>query len=121
MIIGMLMIVGGVFYFMTKVHVTSTFFSGNEGWPLWASLLCLIPLVAGIVLMIVFPKRWFPRIISVAGAVFLLVMIAYQTTLHMQTRLQAYQWLIIGVTVLGGLAIVLITLFAKKKDKHEKG
>ncbi len=120
MIVGMLMIVGGVFYFMTKVHITSNFFSGEEGWPIWASFLCLIPLATGIVLMIVIPKKWFPRIISLAGAVFLLIMIAYQTTLHLQTRLQPHQWLIIGVTVIGGLAIILITLFAKKKEDNEK-
>lgn len=120
MIIGMLMIIGGVFYFMTKVRVTSVFFYGDENWPLWASFACLIPLVVGIVLMIVMPKRWAPRVVSLVSVIFLMIMIAYQTTLHLQTRLQPHQWLIIGVTVIGGLAIILITLFAKKKDKNEK-
>lgn len=120
MIIGMLMIVGGVFYFISNVKLISSFFSPDATWPLWASILCLLPLLAGIVLMIVKPGKWYPRLIALAGAVLVIVMICWHTTLHLRTRWAAWQWITVGVLMVGGLALILITLFSRKKERHEQ-
>ena len=120
MIIGMLMIIAGVFYFLSKVRIESDFFSGGSDWPLWASFASLVPLIAGIVTMLVFPKNWIPRIVGIVGAVAVIILIAYHTTLYLKTRLAGSQWALLGILLIGGLAVIVVTLFVKKKEHNEK-
>lgn len=120
MICGLLMIIAGVFLFLSKVRIESSFFNVNNGWAVWKDILALVPLIAGIVMMIVLPHKWYAKLVAAAGAVFLLVVIIFNTTLILKERIAFAWWMLIVILWAGGLGLNILALFSKKKEDHEK-
>ncbi len=120
-IAGLVMIIIGVVLFLNKVTVVSEFLQGSDYWVTWKRLLCLVPLAAGIVLMIV-RKDWIgSKIISGIGALLIIVLVIATTTLVLDTRIDILEWIIFGALILGGVIIIVVALImANRKKARDK-
>lgn len=120
-IAGLVMIIIGVVLFLNKVTVVSEFLQGSDYWVTWKRLLCLVPLAAGIVLMIV-RKDWIgSKIISGIGALLIIVLVIATTTLVLDTRIDIIEWIVFSALILGGVIIIVVALImANRKKARDK-
>lgn len=113
-IVGLVMVVIGTTLLLTKATVRSDFFTE---WKFWQQILVLIPLVAGIVLLIVKPHFIVSKIVAVAGAIVLLVVIFVNATFIIEKNIPAIYWIVSSVLAGAGFVtcIVVLLIMGRKK------
>lgn len=113
-IVGLVMVVIGTTLLLTKATVRSDFFTE---WKFWQQILVLIPLVAGIVLLIVKPHFIVSKIVAVAGAIALLVVIFVNATFIIEKNIPAIYWIVSSVLAGAGFVtcIVVLLIMGRKK------
>lgn len=114
---GLLMIVVGVALFMSKTRVSSDFLESDGVWTWWKIILVLLPLAAGIVLLVVKPNLKASGIVAALGAVLLIAVILINTTIIIEKDIAPYEWAIYGVLVFGGMLVSVLSLFIRRKKK----
>ncbi len=114
---GLLMIVVGVALFMSKTRITSAFLESAGIWNWWKILLVLLPLAAGIVMLIVRPHLKASMIVAGLGAVLVLTVILVNTTIIIEKNIAPYEWVIYGVLIFGGMLVSILSLFIRRKKK----
>lgn len=114
---GLLMIVAGVALFMFKTRVMSDFLELGGAWTWWKIALVLLPLAAGIVMLIVRPHSKLSVIVAGVGAILVIVMILVNTTIVIEKDIAPYEWVIYGVLIFGGMLVSLLSLFIRRKKK----
>lgn len=118
-IAGLAMIVTGGCMFLSKSTLHSSFLESGGDWTWWKILLVLLPLIAGIVMLIVKPHLWVSKLIAVAGVVVIVVVNFMNTTFFIQERIAPWEWILYGFLIVGGLAAVFVSLFVKNKKHNE--
>lgn len=119
---GLVMLVIGLFFLSNNAVVTSSLLScelmlGNTHIN---SLLIGVPLLIGLILGFLFPKKIWPKIVMVIGALFIFVVAALTTTVRLP-KANAWIWLFYIVMIIGGAALLGQALFGRlRKDKSEK-
>ena len=103
-IIGLGMMLIGMVLFLTKTKISSNFLNTDGGWPLWGTLLVLLPLAAGIVMLIVKPKL--PVI----------VMIVANIKIVIRKKIAPIEWVIYGFLIIGGVLVSITSLFIRRKN-----
>lgn len=115
MITGLILIVVGMWLFISKTTVTSDFIQMEGFWSWWKVLLAFVPLLAGIVMLIVKPHLLVSKILALAGAVALVVLIMVNTTIVVEDRITILQWIIcIGCPAVGTI-LCFVALFLRKR------
>ena len=115
MIIGLLLIVVGMWLFISKTSITSDYIQMEGFWNWWKVLLTFVPLVAGIVMLIVKPQLLVSKLLALVGAVVLVVLILVNTTIVVEDRITILQWIIcIGCPAVGTI-LCFVALFLRKR------
>ncbi len=110
---GVIMLVAGLYWFMSSVTVTTGFYSFRLG-SFSAGGLVVVPFIVGICWMFANPDSLIAKIITVLGIVIILASIIAGTQFIFQRR-NLYEYLLMLVFIFGGAAITLRILFSKKE------
>lgn len=113
--IGLVMMLSGMILFLTKTKISSNFLNVDGGWPLWGTLLVLLPLVAGIIMLIVKPHLKASKWVALGGAVLVIVMIIANIKIVIQKRITTIEWILYGVLIIGGVLVSITSLFIRRK------
>lgn len=117
-VIGLIMLVVGLFLFSHNATLTSTLIS--EGIKLGSvrinPLFFALPLAVGIVLYIVWPKAVFSKVISIIGVVVIVAGIVFTTTLTIP-RKSLFQWLFDLVLIIGGAFLMCWSMFSENRGQ----
>lgn len=117
-ICGLVMMIVGVFLFMSKTRVQSGFLGrGEETWATWKVVLVLIPLAVGVIMMIIKPHMRAAKYVALAGAALIGIVIFFDMTIIIEKDIKVIEWILDILLMFGGLAVCLIALFANKKKK----
>ena len=114
-VVGLVMIVIGVCMIISKTSFTSDFLEAQGIWKWWSILLVFMPLIVGIVITIFKPRHLIPKIIAVAGAVFLIAVIMANSTIIIEKKIMPFEWILSSILIVGGLVICFFALFVKKR------
>ncbi|MDE6209212.1 MAG: hypothetical protein K2M73_05985 [Lachnospiraceae bacterium] len=120
LILGMVMVVGGLFLLFNQLDVSSTWggnitFFGMLGSGVPSGLI-VIPLIIGVVLMVIFPKRIWPRIVS--GLAVLIIILAIIDSVRITYRSTSFfVFLMIILLIFIGAALCLRILLGTDKDE----
>lgn len=115
-IIGLGMMLIGMVLFLTKTKISSNFLNTDGGWPLWGTLLVLLPLAAGIVMLIVKPKLPVSKWLAICGAILVIVMIVANIKIVIRKKIAPIEWVIYGFLIIGGVLVSITSLFIRRKN-----
>lgn len=113
-VIGAVMIAVGVGLFISKTEITSEFLAFGGVWSWWKTVLILLPLAAGIVMLIIKPNLLASRLVAAFGAILAIAAIFINTTIIIEEKIAVYEWIIYGVLVFGGIIVSFAALFIKR-------
>lgn len=117
---GLVMLVAGIFLFVSKTKIISGFLGGNDIWRNWQRLVALSPLIVGIIMMIIKPKLRVSKIISFVGVMTIIVILFIDTTIIIVKEIKAFELIMDLILIVGGTAIIFFALFSnRKKTKKE--
>ena len=78
----------------------------------------LVPLVAGIVMMIVKPNLLASKLVALAGAVVVVLILFFTTTIVVEKDIAVIEWILYMFLIFGGLIISAVALLVNgKKNK----
>lgn len=118
---GLAMVVAGIYWFTTKVSVSSSFFGGTLafGGFSFSSGMIVVPFIVCIIWLFVNPDSFFAKICVGLSVLLIIAAIIMSTRLHMRTT-SLYEYLIMLIFIFGGGALVLKVLTNPKyKDMEE--
>ena len=115
------MLVAGLYWFMTKVSVTTNFFGGSLHFQFNSGLI-VVPFIATIIWLFVNPDSFLAKIAVGLSVILIIAAIIMNTSFYFrQTSL--YEYLLMLVFIFGGGAMVLRVLcnpkYSDKKDKKK--
>lgn len=117
---GLVMLVAGIFLFVSKTKIVSGFLGANDTWRNWQRLVALSPLIVGIIMMIIKPKLRVSKIISFVGVMTIIVILFIDTTIIIVKEIKAFELIMDLILIVGGTAIIFFALFSnRKKTKKE--
>ncbi len=113
LIIGAILLAIGLFILSRKIMVTSGFF----GYNLWGFHmgfgLVILPLIFGIIWMFYNPKSIWAKILSILGAIFIIVSVIMNTGIHLMA-MSLYDYIIIVGMIAAGIGLLFRYYFKKK-------
>ncbi len=128
LLLGLAMLVGGLFLLFSSVNVSSLYFSGSttffgilggSGVPTGT---IIIPFIIGIVLMIAIPKNIVPKIVTGLGLLIIVLGIISSVRFRI-ISMNLFNFLMIIILIFGGAALCLRILlsdkYSKKDDKKD--
>nr|WP_294492714.1 hypothetical protein [uncultured Anaerosporobacter sp.] len=122
-IVGLAMLVIGLYLFTGRVSVSSSFFSsgiyyGTVRIPTGA---VFVPFIVGIIMVFAKPESFLSKLVAGLGVLIILVSIIMSVNIRLET-ISLYEWLLYIVAIFGGLGLVCRILFTKpKNDEKEYG
>ena len=112
-VVGALLLIIGIFILSKKIVVTSGFF----GYTLWGFHmgfgLVVIPLIAGIIWMFYNPNSLWAKILSILGAIFIIVSVILNTGIHL-VSMTLYDYIIIIGMICAGIGLLFRYYFKRK-------
>lgn len=120
-VIGLAMLVVGLYLFMQKVTVSSSFFNGGFrlGSVNVSAGLVVVPLIIGIIMVFVKPESFLSKLVAGLGLLLIIVSIIASTTMRL-VSVSLYEWILFLVLIFGGLALVCKILFKAPSNKDKK-
>ncbi len=122
LILGMVLTVAGLYLFFSQVSVSSSFFGGRvDFWGIMGSGvptgMIIIPLIIGVVLMVIFPDRIWPKVVS--GLAVLIILLAIISSVRLSyNNSNFFNFILPILMIFIGVALGLRILFGTdKKDK----
>lgn len=121
--IGVVMLAAGLYWLFTSVTVTASYGYGSIhiGGFSMPSGLVVVPLIIGVFWLIVNPKSFLAKVLTVAGVVFIIASIIMSVRLVFE-RKSLFEYIIMLILIVGGagcLARVLLTGEGSDKDKKD--
>ena len=116
-VLGLCMMLTGMALFLSKVKISSDFLNTDGGWSLWRTSLMLVPLAAGILMLIIKPKFRLSKWIAAIGALLVIVMIVANVRIVIHKNTEPFEWVIYGVLIVAGFLVNFISLFGKRKKQ----
>lgn len=123
---GLAMMVAGLYWFMTKVTVTSAGLFGGMlsfGSFQFNSGLIVVPFIATIIWLFVNPDSFLAKICVGLSVILIIAAIIMNTSIYLRPT-SLYEYLLMLVFIFGGGAMVLRVLcdpkYSDKKDKKDK-
>lgn len=122
LILGMVLTVAGLYLFFSQVSVSSSFFGGRvDFWGIMGNGvptgMIIIPLIIGVVLMVIFPDKIWPKVVS--GLAVLIIILAIISSVRLSfNSTNFFNFILPLLMVFIGAALCLRILFGTdKKDK----
>lgn len=121
---GVVMLAAGLYWLFNSVVVESFGWGGSSfrfGGVSIPSGLVIVPLIAGVFWMVVKPKSFFAKVLTVAGVVIIVASIIASVHLRFVSK-SLYEYIIMIVLIVAGaglLARVLLMGDGKGKDKKD--
>lgn len=113
LIIGAILLAIGLFILSRKIMVTSGFFGYNLlGFHMGFGLV-ILPLIFGIIWMFYNPKSIWAKILSILGAIFIIVSVIMNTGIHLMA-MSLYDYIIIVGMIAAGIGLLFRYYFKKK-------
>ena len=118
-VVGLAMLVVGLYLFMQKVTVSTGFCQGsfNLGGIHVNTGLIVVPFIIGIIMIFIKPESFLSKLVACLGFLLIIVSIISSTTMRLSS-ITLYEWLLYLVFIFGGLALVCRVLF-KSPNKKE--
>ena len=116
-IVGLAMLVIGLYLFTGRVSVSSSFFSsgiyyGTVRIPTGA---VFVPFIVGIIMVFAKPESFLSKLVAGLGVLIILVSIIMSVNIRLET-ISLYEWLLYIIAIFGGLGLVCRIVFAKPKN-----
>lgn len=111
---GILLIIGGVFFLLSKAVVHSGFYGISLGGINVSTGLVIIPLMLGIILLVNNPKSIFARLITIAGSIFIVGSIIMNIRITFTTT-SMFDYVIMMLLIALGLGLMLKAIFMARK------
>lgn len=111
---GILLIIAGLFFLLSKAVVHSGFYGWSIGSLNVSTGMIVIPLMIGIIWLVNNPKSLLARLITIAGAIFIVgsiiinIRISFTTTSFMD-------YIIMMLLIAGGIGLILKASFMARK------
>lgn len=122
LIFGMALVVAGLYLFFSQVNVSSSFFGGRvDFWGIMGSGvptgMIIIPLIIGVVLMVIFPDKIWPKVFS--GFAVLIILLAIISSVRFSfNNTNFFNFILPILMIFIGAALCLRILFGTgNKDK----
>lgn len=118
---GLAMLVAGLYWFMSKVTVTSDFFGGSlrlGGFRVNSGLI-VVPFIVTIIWLFTNPDSFFAKICVALSVILIIAAVIINTSIYLRPT-SLYEYLLMIVFIFGGGAMVLKVLCDPKyKDKDK--
>lgn len=120
-IVGLAMLVIGLYLFTGRVSVSSSFFSsgiyyGTVRIPTGA---VFVPFIVGIIMVFAKPESFLSKLVAGLGVLIILVSIIMSVNIRLET-ISLYEWLLYIIAIFGGLGLVCRIVFAKPKNGEKE-
>ncbi|MBS5934122.1 MAG: hypothetical protein KIC94_14775 [Clostridiales bacterium] len=120
-IVGLAMLVIGLYLFTGRVSVSSSFFSsgiyyGTVRIPTGA---VFVPFIVGIIMVFAKPESFLSKLVAGLGVLIILVSIIMSVNIRLET-ISLYEWLLYIIAIFGGLGLVFRIVFAKPKNDEKE-
>lgn len=122
---GLAMLVVGLYWFMQKVHVSSSWFRGGLFGMSWLNNgMVVIPFIIGVIWMFVDFDSFVAKLVAAMGLLIIIASIIASTRLTISS-MTLYDWLLMLVFIFGGGGLVVKILFSdpnrssKKRDDQD--
>lgn len=120
-IVGLAMLVIGLYLFTGRVSVSSSFFSsgiyyGPVRIPTGA---VFVPFIVGIIMVFAKPESFLSKLVAGLGVLIILVSIIMSVNIRLET-ISLYEWLLYIIAIFGGLGLVCRIVFAKPKNDEKE-
>ena len=104
--IGLLSIIAGVFFLLSKAVVHSSFWGVSVGGINISTGLVVIPLMAGVIWLVNNPKSIIARIITIAGSIFIIGSIIMNIRIYFSTT-SMFDYLIMMLLIAVGVGLLI--------------
>lgn len=112
-IVGIIMLVAGLYWLTTMVQVSTTWGAGLRiGGATIPSGLTLVPLIAGILCVFFNPKAIWAKILILVGVVIIIASILMTVRFHVP-RTSLFEFILVFIGIAGGAGLIARVLFAK--------
>lgn len=111
---GILLIISGLFFLLSKAVVRSGFGGFSLGGLNVSTGLVVIPLMVGVVWLVNNPKSILARLITIAGSIFIVASIIINIRITFTTT-SLFDYLIMMLLIAGGLGLLLKAIFMARK------
>ena len=111
---GILLIVAGLFFLLSKAVVRSGFYGFSLGGLSISTGLVVIPLMLGIIWLVNNPKSILARLITIAGSIFIVGSIIINIRITFTTT-SMFDYLIMMLLIAGGLGLMIKASFMARK------
>lgn len=118
-VIGLIMLVVGLYLFSQRVSVSSSMFSGgftygNIQVPTGA---VFVPFIIGVIMMFVKPESILSKLVAFLGVILIIASIIMSVHIRLET-ITLYEWILYLIAIFGGLGLVCRILFANPDKKN---
>jgi len=118
---GLAMLVAGLYWFMSKVTVTNSFFGGSfrlGGFSVNTGLI-VVPFIATIIWLFMDPDSFLAKICVALSVILIIAAVIMNTSIYLRPT-SLYEYLLMLIFIFGGGAMVLKVLCNPKyKDKDK--
>ncbi|HHT97886.1 MAG TPA: hypothetical protein GXZ90_08350 [Clostridiales bacterium] len=112
-LVGIIMLIAGLYWFMSSVTVSTGFYTGFFGRNTGG--LIVVPFIVGVAWLFAKPDSIGAKIVLILSIVIILASVIAGTRLYFRNK-NLYEYLIILVAIVGGAALTFKVLLAKPKD-----
>ena len=115
--IGIISMEAGVFFLLSKSVVRSSFLELTIGGINVSTGIVVIPLMAGIIWLVNNPKSIIARIITIAGAIFIIASIIMNIRIHFTTT-SLFDYLVMMILIAIGAGLIIKASKMARQDNH---
>lgn len=111
---GILLIIAGLFFLLSKAVVRSGFYGFSIGGLNISTGLVVIPLMLGIIWLVNNPKSILARILTIAGSIFIVGSIIMNIRITFTTT-SMFDYLIMMLLIAGGIGLIIKASLLSRK------
>ncbi len=110
---GVLLIIAGLFFLLSKAVVHSGFYGWSLGGLNISTGVVIVPLMIGIIWLVNNPKSLLARLITIAGAIFIVGSIIINIRISFTTT-SMVDYIIMMLLIAGGIGLIIKALFMSR-------
>lgn len=114
--IGILLIISGLFFLLSKSVVHSGYYGFSVGGLNVSTGIIVIPLMFGVVWLVNNPKSFWARLITIAGSIFIVGSIIMNIRISFTTT-SFFDYLVMMLLIAGGIGLLLKAIFMARKEE----
>lgn len=123
-VVGLVMLVAGLFILSQKVMVRASFLGGFMSFRgyYFSNGLIMLPFIIGIIWMFASGANFLSRVLTGAGVLFIIIMVIMNTNISLVT-ITLYEWVMILILIFGGIGLLARVLLVNpdKENKRSSG